>query len=58
MTYMEDQRRKTGRYHLYSSINGRAILKAFNKYRLYIDLRVRICSYRDFNKLEILYRHA
>ena len=58
MIYIEDQRRKTGRYRLYLSVNGRAILEAFNKYEVYIDLRVRICFYRDFNELKILYRYV
>ena len=55
---MEDQRRKTSRYRLYLSVNRRVILEAFNKYKVYIDFKVRICSYRDFNKLEMLYKYA
>ena len=58
MTYIEDQRRKTGRYRLYLSVNKRAILEAFNRYKVYIDLRVKTYSYRDFNKLKIPCRHA
>ena len=55
---MEDQRRKTGRYRLYPSVNGRATLEAFNRHEVYIDLRARTCSCRDFNKLKMLCRHA
>ena len=54
---MKDQRRKTGRYRLYLSINRRVILETFNKYKIYIDLKARTCFYRNFNKLEILYRY-
>ena len=58
MTYMEDQRRKTGRYRLYLSINRRVILKTFNKYKIYIDFRAKTYSYGNFNKLKILYKYA
>ena len=58
MTYIKDQRRKTSRYRLYLSINRRVILKAFNKYEIYIDFRVRTCFYRDFNKLKIPYKYT
>ena len=59
LTYLEDQKKKTGRYDLHNSYNGRALLVSYNTgHTKAINLPARECTYNDFQKLQLPCKHT
>ena len=59
LTYLEEQQRKSGRYNLHNSHNGKASLVSYNTgHTEAVDLPARHCTCDDFQELELPCRHA